>query len=481
MTELFQKIDHAIKMGEHDKARKALAQIAFSDSSRQELTELADFGRRVRWPLYSLKALSKVMKSCHDNVMNFQDVEIFSYTKALVKLGFFDEALRWMVYINDRNSPEIFDLKGRIQMSQWNYASACFFFERFLTKIDSSDYTYLVARVNLGAAYVGSNQWEKAREHLLETQKVAQAGGHRLIFANCHELLAQASILSGETHKGLTHLEKSAQLLNSNHNIYFYYLRKWKWIADAINKSDADEGLQLGHQLKEDAILKNYWEDVRHIDKILATHFGQTDLAVKNYFGTRFTAYRDSLKQTCLDLRSLPPNYLWRFSSSTSKKPYVFVIEDVAELTVKVKLLFKCLTKDFYRPLPIGYLFTKLYPEESFDPNSSPDRIYRTVARLRKILPSELSILWNPTGVQLKGQGSISIRIEEETKTTPEKSEKLRILRNQLKRKWFNSQDVAQAMSLSQRSALRLIKEARKSYKVEENGTGRSKRYRFTG
>lgn len=51
--------------------------------------------------------------------------------------------------------------------------------------------------------------------------------------------------------------------------------------------------------------------------------------------------------------------------------------------------LLQALTKDFYRPLPLGSLFSTLYPDEKFNPETSPNRVYQVVKRLRRWFNSQ--------------------------------------------------------------------------------------------
>lgn len=478
----FQEIDLWIRSGDHERARQALLSIKPADVFREQLVELADFGRRVRDPMYSLRVLGKVMRSHLEKTLEAHPKEVLAYSKALVKLGFFEEARRWISALDVDQNPEVQDVFGRMAMVQWNYTSAARSFSLYLKNLPPDSYLTLVTQLNLAASFIGKGEFGRSEEVLNQLLEKARAGGHQLISANCNELLAQASILNGSYQNGLRYLDESVRLLGSGSSVYHFYAEKWKWISEWLNEGSDSQVLKVrGWELARSAHQKRYWEDVRDIEFRIHSKSQDFEGLTHLLFGTIHESYRQRIRDTYSGPMKFPTSYEWKKGIGRRHKEYS--MEELVKGQGLLPSVFKVLTMDFYRPISLGFLFSKIYSGEYFDPHHSPARMYRNICRLRKALPSEsgIGVHWDSEGIQLTFEAAVKFPVTINREPVPRDQQQVVSLRSLVERRWFTTGEVAQKMQVSQRTAQELLKRAQKRYKLEKTGQGRATRYRFAG
>lgn len=150
-------------------------------------------------------------------------------------------------------------------------------------------------------------------------------------------------------------------------------------------------------------------------------------------------------------------------------------------------LLFKLLeilTRDFYRPTPVGSLVAELYPDEYFNPITSPQKAYKAVIRLRDWFQKNnipLDVVVEIENYQLIATGPYSIRVNLESTTLApaKKSSELEVLSQHMERRPFTTADAARVLKMSPRTAQRFLEKVLYERKITKTASGRSTRYRF--
>ena len=478
----FEKIDRWIRNGEHGKARNALLSIRPGDVSRDHLVTLADFGRRVRDPMYSLKTLGKVMRAHLEKAEQATSLEIIAYCKALGKMGLFEEANRWLSLLDPESHKEIHDVQGRMFMVQWNYSSAKTSFKKYLKTLREDDYLAKVTKLNLSASLIGNGDCGEAQEVLNELYERANTGGHKLIQANSLELLAQANILTGNHKEGLEYLEKSLATLGNPSSVYHFYAQKWMWISEWLQRGPEDQALiEKVRGLIQHARENMYFEDVRDLELRLYSGLQDKQGLTHLLFGTVHDSYRKRVREAFQGSEGFPRSYQWKLGQGARRMKVGR--EQLADTNGLVPSCFQILSMDFYRPISLGFLFSKLYPEEYFDPHHSPARVYRNICRLRKAFPegSGLEIESSSEGYQLICTGAVEIPVQINREPVSRDQQQVVNLRGIVERRWFTTGEVADEMKVSQRTAQEILKKAKKTYRLETAGQGRATRYRFAG
>src|SRR5262249_54709284 len=113
------------------------------------------------------------------------------------------------------------------------------------------------------------------------------------------------------------------------------------------------------------------------------------DLFDHLYIGSPLAAYRKRLEKEF----HLEPSESYRLGASADRVLDIATgdgrgIESPGHGKM-VHQLVGALVKDFYRPRRLGQLFSDLYPNEYFNPFSSPVRLHRLIQRAREWLASE--------------------------------------------------------------------------------------------
>ncbi len=155
-------------------------------------------------------------------------------------------------------------------------------------------------------------------------------------------------------------------------------------------------------QLKNLAIEMANWQTLRDLDYHWGLLSRDRNLLAKVYFGSPQPRYRERVAEAAMtegiDLSSLK-DWVWGPEQGVSP----FFVTDLREMVIgdnaslqtwlPKKLLF-VLTSDLYAPIRTGQIFAQVFQTEHYHPETSPDRVFQLVGRLRKILEkSELSDL----------------------------------------------------------------------------------------
>ncbi|MGZ5278770.1 MAG: hypothetical protein ACXWC9_02435, partial [Pseudobdellovibrionaceae bacterium] len=145
------------------------------------------------------------------------------------------------------------------------------------------------------------------------------------------------------------------------------------------------------------------------------------------------------------------------------------------------------LAHDFYKPVGLGELFSKLFPEEYFNPDAAADRIHQAVKQLRRWFQANeipLDILVENNRYSISAHGPYAFKISKKAKDAKELLEAgfdLQIKR--LKSRWpYQSFSVAKAaveLEISVSSVRSLLQRALDENLLYKSGAGRSTLYHF--
>jgi hypothetical protein len=212
--------------------------------------------------------------------------------------------------------------------------------------------------------------------------------------------MAHAYFLRGDLAKAQECIQKSAKILSGSQSRYELLAKKWHAVIHLFQNPNELKALQDLRLLRDEAIKARDWETVRDFEFYEAFSRRDDDLFLRLYHGTPYTSYRKRIKKIYQPEMQIPKMVDWIFTgpeiAQTKTKPEaknlrVFDLSKGCELgggaaLTKQPMLFRLLqflTKDFYRPMPLGAVFSHLYPKEKFNPESSPNRTYMVAKRLR--------------------------------------------------------------------------------------------------
>jgi hypothetical protein len=344
----------------------------------------ANIARRIHNFRLALAILNPVVRSANPSLVA-TDEEKIEYAESLRKLGAVNEAEQMLRGVNAERNPDALLILAFCHFSKWQYHETLPLLERCIANESLPAYRRTVAKLNLAATYVYLERYDQAVPLLNELKKHTVEFGHKLLHGNVLELLAQTAIAGDQWAQARDQLEQAGRILNEVDSVDGLFVHKWQAILKSLELRAAQP--ELG-QVRERALREQHWETVRECDFYLGLTGADPELLQHLYFGTPFTSYREKIVRRAGPTLSLPEHYIW--SQKDGARESLIEVgsgqcagrEGLAEGQLIHRLLI-VLSRDFYRPAPLLALFGALFPDEFFNPVSSPNRIHQATKKLR--------------------------------------------------------------------------------------------------
>lgn len=325
------------------------------------------------------------------------------YATALSRVGVFAEAQSILKKL-DGEAPQVLLFSAQNLMLQWDYLAAIPKLRRYIEHPAITPYQRRVGMVNLASSLIGEMRWKeagallKSLRHELTEADDAASDATSLLHANVLGLQAHAAFLQGDIEGARKAADEAAMLLADSRSRYELLVKKWRAII-ALSEAPFDRDRQRAfQQMKNEAIQARDWETARDFEFYEALSRRDEELFRRLYHGTPYTSYRKRIKRLYAPEAAIPKMVDWKIgpegadAKEEKSDSRIFDLSKGCEIgggsvLAKQPLLFKLLqflTKDFYRPVALGSVFSALYPSEKFNPVTSPNRTYLVVKRLRK-------------------------------------------------------------------------------------------------
>jgi hypothetical protein len=372
-------------------------------------------------------------------------------------------------------------------LKQWDYAQAVRELEFYLSEIPE-DYHKLVVQVNLAAAYIITGQKHEAREFLASLYPELKSRGHSLLYGNCLEIESHIHFLDGEYESALDLLEKAEKLLADAKNMGWLYARKWTLINRMFH-SDSRDPRPFERELAEVKGLASEmgsWETLREVDLYRGLFEKNEGLVNHVYFGSPHPTYKAHVSKLASGM-NIASTYAWTSPGEGEPRLHDLnsaIVDRPAE-SFLVKKLLLTLVSDFYAGFRIGHLFSTLFEGEYFDPQSSPDRVFQLIHRLRGWMKDEnwrCKIESERGQYRLRfspGHGLILRRDLNEDPVRERAGVFELFLRGSFAGQPFTANEVGQRLACSTRSANRRLRELLDEGRVERLGSGKFTRFKL--
>ncbi len=373
-------------------------------------------------------------------------------------------------------------------MNHWEYDQAIRPLKQYIRSENLDPYQKLLAQINLASAWIAVGDQEKA-DRLLSRLR-PQTLNYRLLHGNSLELSAQAALFSGDYKAAESYLKSGEAHLYASGNVTGLFVRKWRAFLGLHRKGYQKQVAAQIEEVRQEAIRLRHFETVRDCDYYRAVFENNAALFTHIFYGTPYLSYRRRMMKAMRRQISLPDFYCWDPRGSLSGGEAQFDLTDGRGLlNPEIQIssqellgrLLQVLSSDFYRPASLGQVFNAVYPEEYFNPWSSPARVARLIQRFRQWV-DEHKIPWGiryqQMQVSLEGSAPYALRLTLDRRCDNKTERHLRILRETFAEKSFTTLEVAQRLNLSRRSAARLIERAMQDKIIEKLGRGRAISYR---
>lgn len=475
--DLIRMCDELLRKGDSRRAWGILKEIPVNKVPRKHAWAVANLCRRVNQYSKALKVLSPLI---HGEAAKAPDErELAEYAVNLQKVGSVEEAIRILRGIDPEKEPSALLNLAFCHFNIWRYEPAIPMLRHFLQLTDPESYPYFIGLVNLAAAQVECRRDDEARKTLDELLMQAQARGYAKLAGNAHELLAQIDIKLGRYGEAETRLELSRRLLAHDNTTDFLFVRKWKAVVRAFKDGDA----RLLDAFKAEAAKAFHWETVRECDFYLCQVDRDEDRIGRLYYGTPFAGYRKKIRDSFADWA---PKREYTFGKKN--KPLLdlhrgtFRGEVIVNLGKKVHELLYLLASDLYRPMRLGDIYSRLFPGENFNIDSSPNRVHQLVMRAKTLLEEHrvpISIDLENHQYRLGGLENVRILY----RAAQEFGEKSDFLADSLRSCYadtpFRAKDARERFGIPLTSMNRLIAKELAAGRLVKMGSGPRTRYRF--
>lgn len=460
---LVENLEAAVRRGDKPFVLQVLQKVSPSDLPRTLLASLGDIARRIGEPHMALKLINPLMTEDATT-----DEKVF-YSAALMDLGLLDEAQEILSKMPLED--EVLLHRAWVHFGRWNYSSAIPLLKKYVASDRISPYKKIVGQVNLLASYVATGQSKPIESLSEEIGNVTKAANYHLLYGNTQELLAQFHIFNERYQEAQPFLTTAEKTLRPLRGVYYQFVKKWQLICQLMQAPTAPSLAALT-QFQSDARQDLHWEIVRDCELYRALATKNQEQILKVIFGTPYPSYRQRARRLWGQSLSLPKTYDLQFSagdnSITNNWDQRLMFSPIS------RSVLAALSKDFFKPISFGGLFSSVYPGEYYDPHTSVKRIHNAIHSVRQFLKeigSGIEVQTLNGEFFLTGKGII--RVHRET-WRPSASLKKDVMSMQGS---FTAQDLALHLKISKRSAQQIIRQAIQEKKLVQLGKGRASRY----
>jgi tetratricopeptide (TPR) repeat protein len=466
--------EELIRGGQIQAATAQLSRINKAKIPRSLRLAFANLCRRARLNSTGLKILWPAVQQ-----KNATAPELAEYAVLLQRVGGTAEAIRILKSTPVDKCAEVSLYQGFIHISEWQYPEARPCLQRYL-QISEDPYQRLIAKTNLASVTIGLEQFQESEELLLEILSEARKKGLGRLIGNCHEMLAQVRLFSGDLAEARTQLDHASSVFQENGTWDLYLIRKWKAILQTFDNG-SNEDLQ---QMRTEAQQRTDSETIRELDLFLLKFNYNSDLYSRLTIGTPFPFYRERIRRIA-GLEGLPQHHLLggEATSILDIRTGLLNGELVLNPGKKVHQVLDALTRDLYRPLRVGGLFAILFQNENYDINSSPLRVHQAVRQTRMFLkkhsiPAEIHTEDGLYSLSVGPGFAISLPLEREA-VEGMSAQWARLVEGSQNVERVSRTEVMSILGLSESSAQRLIRWAVNSNKIEVDRRQSAQRYKL--
>lgn len=483
-SQLLTKLDLLTKQGRRQIVLRELLMVLKEKPNKAFLPKLARIANRNQAYVLALRILHNIIREDREGIQSAPPEALNIYASSLLAIGALEESQEILGRI--KNSTDALLTQAFIYFAQWSYEKSIPVLTRYINSTQITPYQNHVGRINLLAALIAVGDLDSAEKLATKlNQALRQDSQHKLLLGNCCELQAQIEIDKRNYKKALFFLEEAGEHL-SEQQLYLLYVDKWKAVANLSLSPSDTQALESLIAVKKRALALKSWETLRDCDFHLARILQDHESLQRILLGTPYAHFRERAQAT-YGIQTENSRVLKYCPSEPYSKPQridwnLDEISDMSFINSTSLPLLQLLTKDIYRPPRIGVVFTCLYPTEHFNPFTSPQRVRNSLFRFNdwaknnsisfriKVFEGEFALV---------GPSGAGVLCTQTSRHLGSWQAALKFFRSQNDTKSFKAESLAKALSISQSSALRILKKALAANKVKKIEGGRNSRYIF--
>ncbi len=465
---------------------KRLAAIRSKDIPRPLAYRYANLLRRMGGVKSALAVLNPIVrkKTGHPN-----HNEIIEYAACLTRLSLVDESIGLLSSIKNDPSPEIYFELAMANVSKWEYETARTYFDKYLHSSSITEYKRCVGKLNLGACYIYTDEISEASKILRNVLVKAKAEKFRLLCGNILELLGEIAILQKNYFGAEKCLTEANLFLGSTNTRYLLYLKKWRAISRLLQEKGSTALIKDLTSLRAEAAKLRDWNNIREIELFMAIATDDLQKVTDLYYSVPYPVYRKRILRLWGKAFSVSEIYEKKIGRRPLKTGNVFDVAAGKDLKSGCQLkvgqaphrLVQCLSSDFYAPFSTTRIFSSVFKNTFFNPETSPQQVYEIIKRLNTWFLEnnlDLRVLRGEGGYRLRSEEGYILRIPEKPVSSPTRLEVFleSLWKNNLTEN-FSVSMVEQKLGLPRRSVTRYLGEATAEGFLVQTGGGHATRY----
>lgn len=481
------ELEKQIRLNEAPSLR-GLTAIRSKDLPRALVGRYANLLRRMGGAKYALKLLNPIVRKKTGHANNN---EIIEYAACLTRLSLFDESIDLLHTIKNESSPEIYFELAMAHVFKWEYPAARIFFEKYLLSPGLSEYKRCVGEINLAAGFIYLGDISAASQALDNVVAKAKKEEFHMLCGNALELLGEIAILKKDYAGAENYLKEASSLLGSSNPRYVLYLEKWRAIRRVLQENGSPKSIQDLLPVRNQAAKIRDWNTLREIElfKSMATDDlqGITDL----YYSVPYPEYRKRILALWKKPFRINESYDKKIGPHPTREGKIFDIAKGRDLKSGRGLrvghathrLLECLTSDFYAPFSTTRIYSSVFKDAFFNPETSPQQVYEVIKRLNLWFSKndlDLQILRGQGGYRLRSKEGYILRISESPQNRTRLNDFLENLSEHNLIENFSVSMVEENLDLPRRTATRMLAEATDLGWLTRSGGGHSTRYSQT-
>lgn len=472
---ILEQCETGVREGRVALVKRELTGLNGAKVPRELRLPFANLGRRTGMNNFGLRLLTPLVHGAPKDRADGD--ELAEYAVLLQRTGSLDEAFRILRGLDSKKHPQALLFLAFCHFNRWEYFEAVPVLREYLAS-PMPEYKKVVGQVNLAAALVATTEYREAMELLKEIDAHARANQLHRLQGNAHEIRAQALFYLGELDEAGREAAAAGALLAKEGTVAELNVKKWLAVIRAFSAKDP----AVLQKFRAEALAFGEWEAVRHADLCLLQLKYTEPPFEYHLFGTPWLSYREKAQRT---LGKVITSERFQFGAEGGR------IIDVTGALIdgreafpvggKMHRVLSVLTTDFYRPLPVGAVFSHLFPGEYFDVFSSPNRVHQVMFRFRTWAAEQhlpVTVEHSDDGYSLQLFGPLILTVPYERRTPDANIETYRRLSVKFNNGApFSLREIASVMAAPVSTARRFCNWALEQGHLSKRGAGPATRY----
>lgn len=464
---------------------KGLTSVRSKDLPRALVCRYANLLRRMGGAKSALTLLNPIVRKKTGHPSNSQIIE---YAACLTRLSLVDESIELLNSIKGDASAEIHFELAMAHVSKWDYQTAKTFFEKFLLSPSLSEYKRCVGEINVAASCIYINQTDEAMRILNSVLVKTKREQFKLLCGNILELMGEIAILQKDYASAEKYLQEAGLFLGSSNPRYILFIEKWRTIRQLLQDKGSPESVAKLNSVRSKAAKIRDWNTIREIELFTAIATNDLEKITDLYYSVPYPEYRKRILSLWGKPFKVSASYEKRIGPRTTGVGKIFDVAKGKDLKSGVQLsvgqaphrLLECLTSDFYAPFSTTMIYSHVFKNTFFNPETSPQQVYEVIKRLNLWLEDnklDLRILRGEGGYRLRTKDGYILRIGESPQNRTRLNDFLDGLLQHGLSENFSVSMVEKKLDLPRRTATRLLAEAMDQGDLIRSGGGHATRY----